>query len=218
MWIVGGYGLTEDQVWRWCRSIGHDVPPDWIYIDIVERYIKEHAIPIRVVPCDTIHGPVYLILTDSRTDANATPTDFEPFQEETSKRAPAIKAKLLEMGFDSMWIVGGYGLTEDQVWRWCRSIGHDVPPDWIYIDIVERYIEEHAIPIRVVPCDTIHGPVYLILTDSRTDANATPTDFEPFQEETSKRAPAIKAKLLEMGFDSVHYVSVADPYRVWQEY
>ncbi|GBE89311.1 predicted protein [Sparassis crispa] len=112
-----------------------------------------------------------------------------------------------------MQIYGGYRLTEEQVKAWCHSQGTDPQPG-TYIVVIMRYLTANHIQIDVLPCDYEGECIHLVVTDKKADYDATPDKYEQLQE--SDRARAIKQKVLDQGFDSADFVTVPDPYKVWQ--
>jgi hypothetical protein len=106
-----------------------------------------------------------------------------------------------------MYLVGGYKLTEEQVRQWCTE-KHLEDPEWGQISfIVNSYLREQDLRYRILACDCEEETIFLLVTMSREDPNATEERYGSFKES----GPARRVKE-QIGIPDVQFITVANPY------
>jgi hypothetical protein len=81
VYLVGGYKLTREQALEWCHS--NDLyPPESNVTLYVNRWLRSNNVKTRLLACDYLREPIFLVVTHQRVDNTGTPTQFEPFQED----------------------------------------------------------------------------------------------------------------------------------------
>jgi hypothetical protein len=110
-----------------------------------------------------------------------------------------------------VYLVGGYKLTYAQTREWCHSNGL-YPPEFNESVYVNRWLRSNDVKTRLLGCDYLGEPIFLVVTHRRVDSMGTRTQFEPFQEDG--RAISIKEKMkeLKVDIDNIEFVTVPNPY------
>ncbi|PFH49882.1 hypothetical protein AMATHDRAFT_48359 [Amanita thiersii Skay4041] len=105
MYLVGGYILTPDQVRQWCLAHEIEDPTPASATILVNRWLREHSIPTRLLAVTFRKESMYLIVTTRRSDPIATQISFKPFEE--NDRARQVKSQL-DVGDVEFVTVHGY--------------------------------------------------------------------------------------------------------------
>jgi mRNA-degrading endonuclease RelE of RelBE toxin-antitoxin system len=230
VYIIGGYILTIEQVTAFADRNKFEIPGFDATTAISNQWLRAQGVPYRLLAAK-YEGQTRIVLITRATHRNdETKHKFTPFSERPEDQV--VKAKMVEWDdrlkdvkyatvadpyndtSSTVYLVGGYILTFEQVFAFADRNKFEIPAMEIITVCSNRWLKSQGVPYRLLAASYKGQPRIVLITRATHRNDETKYKFTPFPERPEDQV--VKAKMVEWDdrLKDVEYATVADPYNV----